>query len=110
MVTSPNLKSDQIIHAASPPQVFTYISNSDIVLPFAYVYIRRMFMDNWSAIGIYQIRNLINDKRYVGSTSTSFARRWQQHLNLLLQGKHHCKHLQNSWNKYGAEAFAYEII
>jgi group I intron endonuclease len=61
-------------------------------------------------IGVYQIRNLISGKRYIGSTSVSFQRRWGQHLSLLEKSIHYCKYLQHSWNKHGAESFAFEIL
>jgi group I intron endonuclease len=61
-------------------------------------------------IGVYQIRNLISSKRYIGSTSVSFQRRWGQHLSSLEKNIHYCKYLQYSWNKHGAESFAFEIL
>ena len=59
--------------------------------------------------GIYQIYNKSNNKRYIGST-LNVSRRWSQHLHLLRNGKHHSKHLQNAWNKYGEEAFVFECL
>ena len=59
--------------------------------------------------GIYIIRNLINNKRYIGS-STNLALRWQNHRCQLNKNNHRNSKLQNSWNKYGAEAFAFEIV
>ena len=57
--------------------------------------------------GIYQICNTVNNKRYIGS-SLSVRRRFTQHLNLLRNNKHHSKHLQNAWNKYGEDSFTFE--
>lgn len=37
---------------------------------------------------VYAIRNLVNDKRYIGSSS-DFDRRKVQHLRLLRMGEHH---------------------
>lgn len=59
--------------------------------------------------GIYFIRNLINNKVYIGSTE-DFRSRWKRHKTGLRGNRHHCEHLQNAWNKYGADAFAFEII
>jgi group I intron endonuclease len=53
---------------------------------------------------IYTITNLANDKVYVGSTR-DFNRRKGQHLSRLRANKHHSKHLQNAWNKYGESYF-----
>ena len=59
--------------------------------------------------GIYQIYNKTNNKRYIGST-LNISRRWTQHLHLLRNGKHHSKHLQSAWNKYGEDSFVFECI
>lgn len=58
---------------------------------------------------IYQITNMVNGKYYIGSAE-SFARREWQHKYDLKRGAHKNPHLQASWNKYGAEAFVFEII
>ncbi len=59
--------------------------------------------------GIYIIRNLINNKRYIGS-SVSITTRWKSHKSRLNRNKHHSDKLQNSWNKHGAANFAFEIV
>jgi len=59
--------------------------------------------------GIYQIKNLINGKFYIGS-SNDCHQRWIEHLSDLRRNKHHSIHLQNAWNKYGEENFIHEII
>jgi len=61
-------------------------------------------------MGIYQIRNVINDKVYIGSSQNIFHKRWPQHLMELKKNKHHCDHLQNAWNKYGEKSFTFEKI
>jgi hypothetical protein len=58
---------------------------------------------------IYRITNMINNKYYIGSTE-SFARREWQHKNDLKKGAHKNPHLQASWNKYGGDAFVFEIL
>ena len=58
---------------------------------------------------IYQIRNLINNKIYIGS-AINFSKRCYNHRALLRKNKHHSKHLQSSWNKYGEENFVFEIL
>jgi len=60
--------------------------------------------------GIYQIRNTINGKVYIGSTVRPFQKRWQQHRRHLAAGTHHSDHLQSAWLKYGQEAFAFEVV
>lgn len=59
--------------------------------------------------GIYQIVNTVNGKRYVGSAK-SFAGRWSTHRSRLKTGRHHNRHLQSSWAKYGAAAFAFQKL
>lgn len=59
--------------------------------------------------GIYQIRNLINGKFYIGS-AINFRRRWNSHISLLRRNLHKNRHLQHSWNKHGQDNFVFEII
>jgi group I intron endonuclease len=61
-----------------------------------------------NASGIYQIRNLVNGKRYIGS-AVHIARRWRQHLHDLRRGNHNPIML-NAWRKYGEGAFVFEVI
>jgi len=62
--------------------------------------------------GIYQIRNKTNGKRYIGSASSigGFLVRWNKHKNELRKAIHHSSKLQRAWNKYGADAFVFEIL
>lgn len=60
-------------------------------------------------IGIYKIENTINHKVYIGQ-SVDIEKRWKEHLYALTRNFHENKHLQNSWNKYGAKAFTFSII
>jgi len=60
--------------------------------------------------GVYSIENTVTGKLYVGSAAKSFARRWNIHRCLLKKGCHHSKHLQAAWNKYGPEAFVFDVI
>lgn len=59
--------------------------------------------------GIYEIVNLLNGKRYVGSAK-SLPSRFGNHRIRLVSGKHHNRYLQKSWVKYGAQAFAFRVI
>lgn len=61
------------------------------------------------ASGIYQILNLVNGKRYVGS-AVNIRARWSSHRHLLRCGKHHSDHLQSAWNKYGEDSFEFSVI
>ncbi len=59
--------------------------------------------------GIYEIRNLVNDKIYIGS-SYHIYNRWSQHRQFLKKNIHNNKHLQRAWNKYSEEYFKFSII
>ncbi len=58
--------------------------------------------------GVFQIRNKINQKVFVKSTmdmQTINGQRFQ-----LKMGSHMNKALQEEWNRYGEEAFIFEIL
>lgn len=59
--------------------------------------------------GIYKIRNIVNNKVYVGS-AVDFKDRKCKHFSNLKSKKHHNLYLQNSYNKHGKENFIFEII
>lgn len=59
--------------------------------------------------GVYKIVNTIDGKFYLGSTY-SFYKRCPSHRSNLNKGLHHCRHLQNAWNKYGEDAFEFHIL
>lgn len=59
--------------------------------------------------GIYEIRNTINGKRYVGS-AVLFKKRWKEHVRQLSDSRHHSVVLQRAWDRYGSEAFEFKPI
>ena len=60
-------------------------------------------------IWIYQIRNKVNNKIYIGSTN-NLKRRWESHIYQLKNNIHHSIKLQKAWNKYGEDNFEFSII
>ena len=62
-----------------------------------------------SKSGIYAITCNVNGKFYIGS-AVDFAHRERNHRHELERGKHHCRHLQSAWKKYGAESFEWSIL
>src|SRR3990167_6832899 len=58
---------------------------------------------------VYLITCKKTNKNYVGS-SVRFDLRVKAHLRALENGTHPNKHLQNSWNKYGADCFKFDIL
>lgn len=61
------------------------------------------------ASGVYEIVNLINGKRYIGS-SVHCKSRWGDHRRALIQGRHHCVALQRAHDKYGPSAFEFRVL
>ena len=59
--------------------------------------------------GVYQIRNLHNDKRYIGSSTNLTKRAWT-HFNDLKHGQHHSIPLQRAYEKYGHESLSFEVM
>lgn len=59
--------------------------------------------------GIYIIKNIINNKVYIGSSS-NLKQRLRQHRSFLKLNQHCNKHLQASYNKYGIENFIFNIL
>ena len=58
---------------------------------------------------IYKIRNVVNNKFYVGSTVDARIR-FQAHKRKLRTGKHQSPHMQAAWNKYGEDCFKFEVV
>ncbi len=59
--------------------------------------------------GIYEIRNIKNGRRYIGS-AVNVSKRWREHLRQLEQGNHHSRFMQRCWNKNGGESFIFRVI
>lgn len=58
---------------------------------------------------VYAIRNTVNNRAYIGSTS-NYKSRWHTHRSALRRGVHHSFILQKAWNKYGEAAFSFEML
>lgn len=59
--------------------------------------------------GIYAIRHVDSGKIYIGS-AVNFFNRWRGHRFHLNRGTHSNRRLQGAWNKYGSDAFVFEIL
>ena len=55
------------------------------------------------------IKNILNEKIYVGKSS-DIKTRWSRHKYELNKGIHVNTYLQNAWNKYGEDKFEFNII
>lgn len=63
----------------------------------------------YNAPGIYCIKNVLNNKIYVGQ-SVNIAERFREHKSHLSNNCHGNEYLQNAWNKYGENNFIFEIL
>lgn len=59
--------------------------------------------------GLYYIRNVTNNKIYIGS-SIMLTKRFKEHKLKLKTNKHQCKKLQNAVNKYGIDNFEFVVF
>ena len=59
--------------------------------------------------GIYQIRNLVNGKIYIGS-AVNLRKRMHKHSSNLRHNKHCNIKLQNAYNKYGKDNLVFEVV
>lgn len=62
-----------------------------------------------SSSGVYQIRNIINNNSYIGSTNNLY-RRYKEHKSKLKSKNNQNVYLQNAVNKYGLENFEFSLI
>ena len=60
-------------------------------------------------MGVFQIRNKINDKLFIGS-SMDLTAIWHAQKLQLDFGMHQNTMLQDDWKEFGSENFVYEII
>jgi group I intron endonuclease len=60
-------------------------------------------------MGVYEIRNIINNKVYIGS-SNDIQRRWNEHVRNLNNNTHHSYKLQKDWDEFGEGVFIFNII
>lgn len=60
--------------------------------------------------GIYQIRNTVNGKVYIGQTKQPFCKRFLHHVWKLKKGTHDNQHLQRAFDLYSENAFVFEVL
>jgi group I intron endonuclease len=60
-------------------------------------------------MGVFQIRNIVNGKVYVGS-SVNLDKIWNRHKFQLEMGGHKSKKLQSDWNEMGCNSFIFEVL
>jgi hypothetical protein len=69
----------------------------------------REYKESRRPVGIFRVRNRLNDKSFVGKSVDlpSMLNRQQAQLQM---GGHMNKALQKDWNEFGAEAFEFEVL
>lgn len=55
---------------------------------------------------VYKVTNKINGKSYIGQTTGSLRKRWNEHC----RSSSHCVVLSNAIQKYGKESFSIELL
>lgn len=58
---------------------------------------------------IYAIKNLVNNKMYIGSSKSAIRRKYF-HFYQLKKGIHHSSHLQRAYDEYGKDMFSFYIL
>ena len=58
---------------------------------------------------IYEIHNIITKQTYVGQTSRGRLR-WNEHKSSLRNGVHRNPQLQKDWDKWGKDAFRFNVV
>ncbi len=59
--------------------------------------------------GIYRIWHMATNKSYIGS-AVDVSARLGSHLRMLNRKSHHSVKLQRAWDKYGEEAFSFNVV
>jgi group I intron endonuclease len=71
--------------------------------------LKREYKLNHRPMGVYQIRNMVNEKVLIGS-SLNLPGIFNRHKSQLKAGNHQNGALQAEWNEFGGENFAFEIL
>ncbi|HZS04707.1 MAG TPA: GIY-YIG nuclease family protein [Blastocatellia bacterium] len=71
--------------------------------------LKREYQQNQPAMGVWQIRNMANDKVLIGA-SLNLDGILNRHRFQLKMGSHQNRTLQAEWDESGGESFAFEIL
>ena len=69
----------------------------------------REYKETPRPMGVYQIRNTVNGKLFVGS-SKDLPSMFNRHRAALRMGSHQNRELQKDWGEFGADAFEFEVL
>ncbi len=70
--------------------------------------LKRLYKETKQTAGVFQIKNAQNQKILVGSSMNLKSMNGQQFQ--LEMGSHPNKQLQQEWNKFGKDAFVFEVL
>lgn len=71
--------------------------------------LKREYKLNHRPMGVFQIRNIANEKVFIGA-SLDLPGVFNRHKFQLKMSNHPNAALQAEWNEFGAEGFAFEIL
>jgi len=71
--------------------------------------IHREYKERVKPSGVFQVKNVINGKVFLGS-SLNLDGSLNKHRFMLKIGSHTNKELQKDWNEFGADGFLFEIL
>jgi hypothetical protein len=71
--------------------------------------LKEEYKQNPPQMGVYQIRNIVNEKILIGA-ALNIPGIFNRHKFQLGLGTHRNKALQAEWNEFGGESFAFEIL
>lgn len=60
-------------------------------------------------VGVYKITCKVNNRFYIGA-SINIENRWREHRRDANNQKHHSIIFQRAWNKYGEDAFSFDVM
>ena len=71
--------------------------------------LKKEYQQDQRPMGVFLIRNLVNDKVFVG-TGLDLVGIINRHKFDLTSGSHRNRRLQAEWNEFGGDNFAFEIV
>ena len=71
--------------------------------------LKKSYQQSHRPMGVFQIRNLDNEKIFIGS-SLNLPGIFNRYRLDLKSGTHLNKFLQSEWNEYSSEKFAFEVL
>ena len=71
--------------------------------------LKKAYLEQGTPMGVFQILNTENQRRLIG-VSRNVRTAFNKHRFQLKNGSHRMRDLQEDWNKFGEEAFTFEVL